>query len=370
MKKRVGSIDFLKFVFAIIIVMYHGTAFFPEGSRPLCLSGYIAVEFYFIVSGYLLTASSENYDGYGLFDADFGMIRRKILHLFPYIFIAAIFSNIWNAVGQLSATDISYNMLYSAGDILGLQMLGFPLFAATGVAWYISALLFVSFLIFPLLCKNRKLFARYIGPITALVIFGYLAQTTGTINDPGTWLGFVYKGLLRGYADISIGCTAYEMKLYIDIDGANHRAVYGFLEVTGFAVALFYGIFHETSDSHDFFIIPLLMISIAISFSKTSVLNKIFDHRIFNTLGLFSLSIFLDHFFIRSNLQRLFPSLSVTLMVMLYISSVTIFSIANYFIAGRLKKYLSSLKRVVVIMLLFLGVAEGLLLYGTISTNL
>lgn len=58
MEKRNGFVDFLKFVFAIIILFHHSVELF-RGSNTYFISGYIAVEFYFMVSGYLLAKKSE-----------------------------------------------------------------------------------------------------------------------------------------------------------------------------------------------------------------------------------------------------------------------------------------------------------------------
>lgn len=58
MKKRNGEIDFLKFVFAIIIAGYHASIFYNSESYTLWPTGYIGVEFYFIVAGFLLAKVS------------------------------------------------------------------------------------------------------------------------------------------------------------------------------------------------------------------------------------------------------------------------------------------------------------------------
>jgi hypothetical protein len=47
--KRNGFIDFLKFIFAIIILIHHSWQFFPI--LPI---GYIGVEFFFLVTGWLM----------------------------------------------------------------------------------------------------------------------------------------------------------------------------------------------------------------------------------------------------------------------------------------------------------------------------
>lgn len=54
MRKRNGMIDFMRFVFCILIVLEHSELF-----RGRMLAGYIGVEFFFIVSGWLLMQHIE-----------------------------------------------------------------------------------------------------------------------------------------------------------------------------------------------------------------------------------------------------------------------------------------------------------------------
>lgn len=49
MIQRNGMIDFMRFIFSIVIVLHHASLF-----RGTMLAGYIGVEFFFIVSGWLL----------------------------------------------------------------------------------------------------------------------------------------------------------------------------------------------------------------------------------------------------------------------------------------------------------------------------
>lgn len=55
MVDRNGIIDFMRFVFCILIVLDHATLF-----RGRMVAGYIGVEFFFIVSGWLLMKHIEH----------------------------------------------------------------------------------------------------------------------------------------------------------------------------------------------------------------------------------------------------------------------------------------------------------------------
>ncbi len=49
MNKRIGNIEFLRFVFSLCFVLYH--AMIPEMKM---WGGYLGVEFFFILSGYFM----------------------------------------------------------------------------------------------------------------------------------------------------------------------------------------------------------------------------------------------------------------------------------------------------------------------------
>lgn len=57
MKKENYFIDFLRFIFSIIILLYHSWSFAGEYGNGIFNSGMFAVDFYFIVTGYLMINS-------------------------------------------------------------------------------------------------------------------------------------------------------------------------------------------------------------------------------------------------------------------------------------------------------------------------
>ena len=108
MEKRNGFVDFLKFVFAIIILFHHSVELF-RGSNTYFISGYIAVEFYFMVSGYLLAKKSEHSltdnCSKSIYDENIKAFIRKVKSFFPYILVAALFSIVISSVGRFDPRD-------------------------------------------------------------------------------------------------------------------------------------------------------------------------------------------------------------------------------------------------------------------------
>ena len=60
MKRRNGTISLWKFIFAVIIVLFHASAFYPNWNNYFVKGGYIAVEFFYVISGYYLAKNILN----------------------------------------------------------------------------------------------------------------------------------------------------------------------------------------------------------------------------------------------------------------------------------------------------------------------
>lgn len=81
-KRRYASIDFWKFVFSIVILLFHSKNLMPEGQRAGALfpGGRLATEFFFIVSGFLMMMSIRRREEKGIQD-EMSLGRETILFL-------------------------------------------------------------------------------------------------------------------------------------------------------------------------------------------------------------------------------------------------------------------------------------------------
>ncbi len=90
--KRNGEIDFLRFLFASIILLHHSSLVLCD-EIWLFLGGSLAVEFFFLVSGYLLMASvvkanQKTKPSTMLGTETSDLLLRKIQSIIPEWFIA------------------------------------------------------------------------------------------------------------------------------------------------------------------------------------------------------------------------------------------------------------------------------------------
>ena len=355
-KKRNGTIDFWRFIFAAGIVMYHARPLF---GRDLFVCGYIGVEFFFIVSGCLLMKKAdkrrmqaENAGGsLDIYGENLKMIRHKVSGILPYllpaILCAALFRFIFSGMGML---DMLREIIYGLPELFSLQMFGFKNSGFIDVAWYLSALFIVSFLLYPILLRRKRGFVLYAAPLLVLFIYGFFSRTlNGAVNMPTHWYGFCYKGLLRGMAGMSLGCISYALsdKIKKHSFSQKERAVLTAVEFAGYFTAVFHLVFCPVQESLDFFIIFLLFVSVTISFSGRSHSATLFDRRIFVFLGEFSLPMFLNHSYVRENMKRLFGNLLPQTggIVSLYLFLVSLLGMLNFWLGKKILRLLKDRKK-------------------------
>ena len=60
MRERNAALDLLKFIFAWVIVLFHANKYLPD-QWGYFINGRLATEFFFLVSGCLMAATSERY---------------------------------------------------------------------------------------------------------------------------------------------------------------------------------------------------------------------------------------------------------------------------------------------------------------------
>jgi len=146
-KKRNLSLDGLKCLFAILIVAYHfHVNFYSSGSDLKYLSGgYLAVEGFFIISGFLLGGSIKRRIlakpvSLSNFDIAKKFIKDRYLRLFPEYFLVLLATIFLCAILK---EKINYNILLpNLLLIANIDGIG----SIVRDAWFISSLFYISIL--------------------------------------------------------------------------------------------------------------------------------------------------------------------------------------------------------------------------------
>jgi len=182
--KRNYYVDFLKLIFSIIIVYYHSWMF--NGNYSYFERGFYAVDFYFIITGFLFIKSLEKIynkktkEPIGLLNIKF--IFKKIKDILPsiiFVFIIGYF-----LVFRRSSFD--YNVIFSNNIITEFLSLGFlgNGMAINSACWYVSVMVVVLFILFPIVYKYKKNFNYLISPLIIFFSIGICNYFNIYINSP------------------------------------------------------------------------------------------------------------------------------------------------------------------------------------------
>ena len=198
-KTRLHNIDFLRFLFAIIIVYYHILhsniiPFIGENEEYLFLqshngNAWIIVECFFIISGFFLFQSWKQKNTSVL---EFTV--RKFIRLWPVLFFSI----------AISVLFFNANKFSSIFNVLFLQCIGVSL-DYQGINWYISPLFWGSLFYYAILKKYN--FQTTTICIAVITYLGYAININTLDGSFGreTIFGFVNLALARALAGLGLG---------------------------------------------------------------------------------------------------------------------------------------------------------------------
>ena len=333
-KQHNVTIDFLRFLFSVIVVLHHSRYVLGDDNCYF-LGGSLAVEFFFFVSGYLLLvgadkAGRKNSAGYLLPDGvetkDAGMngigaetlhfILHKIRSFLPEFLIAWWIGFVLiGVVRQYGVLDYLKAFGNDFWELTLVKMSGLFTHGIDGAMWYLSAMLLGMAILYPLLRTKRDLMTHLVCPLLALFLYGYLCQAEGHPRDPIVWLGLCYKGLVRAIAGLCTGvviCMAVRRLKKLAPAGLTKlgNALAIGVQLLCLILTIRYMAEQEPSE-YDYFYMFLLMLLVLISFSGfglESVLgNSQQLHLLSAFLGKYSLSLYLGHLYFAQHVNELLP---------------------------------------------------------------
>lgn len=341
MQKRNYVIDLLRFLFCTMIVFHH--SFVMYGGYVFAPTGYMGVEFFFIVTGFYMMSKVEQIDGEII---DIGIATKqyiipKVKKIFPVLLVSIIASIILQYVSGVN-TDILNNSINSIPELLMLQMYGIGSSYPTGVAWYLSAMFMVLIVIYPICLRFKSLYANVIAPVGSVILIGYIMRCTGNIgSDPGIYLGVMPKGVWRAFAEISMGVILYGIVNKISQRELSKcmKILLGLLEVAGY-LSIAYIAYKYTAGQTDLYILLILLISMAITLSGKSIVYDLFNWRIWKYFGRFSMVWFLNNYYVARCVPSLFSGYSGKKLLYIYVAFSFVMALIVYVVVEMIK-YLS-----------------------------
>lgn len=308
--KKYYSIDLFKFLFSIVIAVFHLWIWYKTNPR----GGFIGVEFFFLISGFFLMKQHEEKS------MNFSPVQytwMRIKKFYPhYILSFLVYFLLRNLSVHNSLKMIIKKFLYSASEIFLLQgtiVIDEHSVIYNAPTWYISALLFSGYILWALLNRNKS-FVLTGGPIIVFWIYAYMAYTIGKAN---IWRTHVFEvlnyGILRAIAGMLLGILCYQMSRKMsaytkEAPGNKHPTIcmFGGAIIIMAAIVLSYKWFNRAS----FFYIVCFAVGVTLLTAGEECgasLPKSIQN-LANWLGKISFAIYLNHYLFGWGLKTLFPN--------------------------------------------------------------
>lgn len=343
-KGKNGRVEILRFIFAVIILLFHIDKRFGPVDH-FFNRGYIGVEFFFLVSGYLLAAgcfAKRNVPVTAIGTETAGMIWKKIKNIFPYHFFAISLTMAVNAVLLYdNGSDRFHYIIESWASVFFIQIFGFDSTWVNKLTWYLDVWLVVTFIFYIFVRKHYDVFVKIVCPILALAILGYIDHEYGKLSNIDVWTGHFYKCFLRGMAEMALGCSAFSLTRRINkIEFTKAgKVILGILEFIGYLLVVLYSLggYEKYNSHYEFIALFILMGCLILTFSDINPGEKFFSGRIFDWFGKMSLLIYLNQFYVIRLVQEFCTDMSFALktvlcLVFTLLGSVICNGLVGYFV--------------------------------------
>ena len=344
-----NSITLWRIIFTYLIMIYHfDNKYIISYHFDLMPGWYIGVEFFFIISGYLLYAKfdvlSEKYHS-GL--AYLGYRYKKI---YPYYLAAFILCFIFLFLTMDGASPLEMIKLLSNDffEVFALQGIGLDdgWNYVNNTGWFISILFICDFLIFHCLIKWKDTFENFVAPLIVIICFSFLYRNMQGIGGAVQTTGFYENwGLMRGMADMCLGIFAARLnQVFGRVKNPKALKVvgtFGFLFVI--ACSLKYG-----NSTTDFLFAMILTVSVAIGFLPSK--SRLYEKKWIHSWSGLTLYMYLVHDVFRTSIFPAYLGIPEKLSLkfaylLLYMIVVTVFAFIFKIVIGWSIKKLENLTK-------------------------
>lgn len=345
-KNRIYTIDFYRFIFILLICFLHFE--YPYcGKQIYFICGYLAVDFYFILSGFLLSRNVlENDENNSISIMSVKFIVNKIKRYYIFYIYAYIVMLLytWNSIGGMQSFRRDYQ--YGIWEVLLLQSAGFPNSFVNIPMWYFSALLIVSYFVYYIYISNKSLYANIVAPLSVILIYTFFARKYGNLDIWGVWndLSIINNSLIRAFAGLNLGIMCNKLYNYLVYNNLNKLDVIilNLLEIISI-LGIISIVINNDHSNIDFVILPMFCIIIISSFLNVTYISKFLNRKVFKYLGVISFSIFANHKLILEIMINRFNGYNYFIAIIVYIILTIIYSVVTYLVLVKINDILRNL---------------------------
>lgn len=350
-----NKIDFWRVYFSFLVISVHSSALLTKNETfSVFQGGYIAVEFFFIVSGFFMMQSASKAPKCSIENVGtetIAFLWKKVKQLFPYFITGFIISfAIFHIVWKTTWYSLIKDLAYSVYEILFLGMLNVhSLF--NSVAWYISATLFAYLIVYPM----ARLLPDLYGKVISFVLFSFylcwVTEKTGCITPGNTvHYGIMLGGTIRAIAMMSLGAFLFSVSVPLTNVRFTSMAKKCFkvVEIAGYLAVGILSYFRWKS-TLDYVLLVILAASILITLRNLGCKTIAFTDKQLKFMRNFSYVIFVTHGMISRVIKYLLlPNASYAERLLPYYTLCVVVALICMMIVPRIGTFILSKKKYLV----------------------
>lgn len=335
-KKRAIGIDGIRGVVAIIIALFHFELIFPFGNYAVFSTGYLGVEFFFVLSGFLLVKEFSEDPNSGKNDIGI-VIKKKLIRLYPAYLVALfslgfIYSAKWFNGNFKEWLQSEQHFKGFIVELFCLQATGISKFQyINGPSWYVSALIISTIILMPLLKYGKVVFINRISPFISLLFYLIFFFKDPYMSPNNFWMGFISTALTRSLAGMLLGIFLYS--IYSRIKPWIQNLGYMKISILESVSTIFFFkllIFRQASRWNFLVFIPICTL-ILLMFSSEGIITKILSNKLFQFFGKISFSFYILQSICSNYINCWFSGLSNPYITFFYLIINLITAILLYY---------------------------------------
>lgn len=290
---RIAAPEFWRFVFIMAIALLHFEEDLYNRVHMIGEGGYLGVEFFFLLSGFLIAmqykASTDNY-------SPKANLMNRIKSVFPDYLIGIILMTIlWACTEASGVMDVIKHVYHNRLQFIFawpfLKYGNLEMRSLWFITYWIVLYGIISFFIQFLSRGGRTVLV-----LGSALVFAYYAANHGSLFcDPNVSL-FIEPRLLRSAATMCIGIGLYDMYEQV---GRIQLSKLGYVLLSLFEIFVvsdcaFMMLFYSR-ELADFVVVLCMCIIILFSFARKTWLSQMLDNNFSRFLGRLSMPIFVYH---------------------------------------------------------------------------
>ena len=307
MNKEIRALTGLRGIAATIVMFYHFFEFDPhfQGiATSLVKRGYLSVDIFFILSGFVMALSYAKYfrDRFS-FTTYKTFIIKRLARIYPlYIVISIIFTLklLYNFSGN--GTD-DYDVTDFIASIFMIQSWGFGFANAAGTTWSLSTE-FLAYLLFPILVFGtlftRPLFAVGSFLLSVLTLLYIVAAHQGISGPLDVVAMDTVLPVLRCLSGFTLGLISYRVSQTVLCQQVLSSSVACIVVTAALMIS-------AAVNAHDLVLFALFPFLVIALYYNSAAANQLYANRAAYHLGVISYSIYLVHPLFVSVKMRLEP---------------------------------------------------------------